>query len=333
MARKTVLFVLGSAFSGSSLLNKCLDTQPMIRGLGEACHLVLSKTDAFCSNCQAPVFKCPTRSMITGKVDRLYEILFDYYGCDVLVNASKHPRLCFRKGCFPSPEHDVKFLVIAKMPHAFIWSWMKHNKRNSVMDGFGEWANLYAHIAMVLDGAIAGEPGLIPRQILPDDIRFVSYERLARNHRLETNRICQWLGTRYVNSHAIDPWGFPTDTHTIGGNNAIYAQTTRNEVFFSEAKKDYLDGKYVGKYHQVFEDRQWYDQTWFRLKMLQVYKQHMVRFATVPLLQRLGMWKGHICQLIADLDLPEAEEDEDSLSFMGRVFKERRELQDNAEAS
>lgn len=35
---RTVVYVIGARYSGSSLLNLLLDSQPRVRGLGEAVH-------------------------------------------------------------------------------------------------------------------------------------------------------------------------------------------------------------------------------------------------------------------------------------------------------
>ncbi len=255
--QRTVVFILGTSFSGSSLLNSMLDVQPASRGLGEAVHLLRKPTNAWCGHCKCHVDACRLQEQIDPR--RFYESVFDVYEeSDVLVNSSKHWGQCFRYMPIPPSPYRLCVIVLSKSMEEFAYSFSAHQSC-SFEESFDVWLDFYTHLFRNLDGVLHQSPSTDVQQrlisrIREPDLAYVSYQELALRPEATIERLCHQLELPF------DPGFrdrlFRGDTCTIGGNNAIYAQRSGNEAFF-DPQRDYLNGKYAGRHGRVFYDDLW----------------------------------------------------------------------------
>ncbi|TWU42535.1 sulfotransferase [Novipirellula artificiosorum] len=253
----TVVYILGTSYSGSSLLNSLLDSQPRTRGLGEAVHLVSKPTDAWCSRCQCPISECQLQPKTNP--DRFYESLFEAYPeTDCIVNSSKHWGQCFRLMPIPPQPYRICLVVLSKSLEEFAHSYARHDQC-SVTEAFDEWVSFYEHLLGSIDSILANAATTEVQQTLcsrisQDRVATVTYRELATATDATMERLCDELALPFDRAFRNRLWH--GDTCTIGGNNAIYAQQTGNVAFFQQ-ESEYLDGKYLGQHQSIFYDNQW----------------------------------------------------------------------------
>lgn len=253
----TIVFILGTSYSGSSLLNSLFDAQPRTRGLGEAVHLLQRPTDAWCGGCECPVGDCRLQAKIDDK--RFYESVFEAYpNAQVLVNSSKHWGQCFRSMPVPTQSYRLKMVVLSKAMAAFAHSYAAHESC-SWDQAFEVWVDFYTQLLRNLDGALNAQPDATPQNVLATrltdhDIAYVTYRDLALHTDATIGRLCSQLQLPFDPDYRNQLWR--GDTCSIGGNNAIYAQRSQNAVFF-QAPQEYLGGKYYGRQGAVFYDDAW----------------------------------------------------------------------------
>lgn len=268
---KTSCYVLSAAFSGSTLLNALLDTQPRVRGIGEAIHLLyrgeLGGASPWCNTCRQFADQCEQRPRPVGS--NLHAAYFERYpDTDVLVDISKSWDLCFRR---QSTQARIKIITLAKWPHAFAWSQYRHFQRlqreRTVRECFDAWALAYKSTQLMLD-AHSGFTGrrrhaLQLRDTYPqlqaDDILTVAYHELVTDVVGTVRRICEFLNTPFDEA-ALADWHQQSDTCSIGGNRAVNAQRTNPDFFADQPQNPeltYLGGKYIGRHRQIFLDTSW----------------------------------------------------------------------------
>lgn len=268
---KTSCYVLSAAFSGSTLLNVLLDTQPRVRGIGEAIHLLdrgeLGGAAPWCNSCQQCADACDRRPRIQGT--DIHAAYFDRYpDTDVLVDISKSWDLCFRR---QTTQARIKLITLTKWPHAFAWSQYKHYARlqrpRTVQECFAAWSLAYKSTQLMLDlhSGFTGRRrhALQLRDTYPqlqaDDILVLTYHELVTETAAVVRRVCDFLGTPFDEA-TLANWHQRSDTCAVGGNRAVNAQRG-NPGFFADqpqnAELEYLGGKYVGRHQQIFLDTSW----------------------------------------------------------------------------
>ncbi len=285
--RKRVVYILGTSFSGSSLLNCLLDSQPGIRGLGEAVHFLKDETTAWCAACRSSVADCTTSHLIDR--ERFYECLFDRYpDADLLVNSSKTWKLCFWQSPPPPRSIGVKIIVLSKTPHEFAHSYATHYECD-YEKAFKIWIEFYSDIyARLAEACLFGQRVVDRQQPWPvvssEDVLVLTYRQIAGQVTSTMRRTCEFLGRRFVHDGLASVWD--SDTCTIGGNMAIFAQRVRDENFFGH-NTDYLDGKYAGREQQIFVDRAWRQSRNLIETCERLYR------AQRPSVRKLIQWLGH----------------------------------------
>jgi hypothetical protein len=249
---RTIVYILGTSFSGSSLLNSLLDAQPATRGLGEAVHLIDKPTNAWCSHCRKHIDQCQLQSNIDR--DAFYQSAFRYYAdAEVLVNSSKHWGLCFGHMPLPPREYRLRLIILSKSLQEFSYSYAAHNACDW-REGFTKWTEFYERLFFHLDQPQASETHReIHLRLRPKDIYLVTYRKLATDPLATVHSICRDLDLPFDPTFRSRLW--QSDTCMIGGNNAIYAQQTNNGAFFSAS--EYLGGKYNGRQRDIFYDDAW----------------------------------------------------------------------------
>jgi hypothetical protein len=254
---RDLLYILGTSFSGSSLLNSLFDAQPSTRGLGEAIHLLRKPTNAWCSRCQCHVEACRLQHAIDP--EHFYESVADFYpDAKVFVNSSKQWKFCFEQMPPPPAGYRVRLIVLSKSLEEFAHSYSRHNAC-TLERAFNVWVRYYQHLLCNLDGQLqrlANTPANGPffRNLTEDDVRFLTYRELAADTDSTLRTICNLFDLPFSDAYRAQMWN--SNTCTIGGNNAIYAQRSANATFFESANA-YLDGKYSGKQGSIFCDEQW----------------------------------------------------------------------------
>jgi hypothetical protein len=260
---KRVVRIMGTAYSGSTLLNHLLDVQPGVRGISEAYHWFNPQSVAYCPKCEGPLKQC---EMYKYKDDQqIWKHLFEeqYPDDDVIVDTSKHPGLLWRRIPAVPDEYRCQVIVLSKMPHEFSYSYIKHNPDDEVGRAMLLWLGCYDAGLKFLEAGLDHTRKHAAHYNVPKlsarDICKVSYRELALDHVGTVRRICDQLDLPFDEEATKNPWDVPTDTCMVGGNNAVYAQRTKNEEFFRAegAHMGYLDDKYRGKQGVVFLDEQW----------------------------------------------------------------------------
>lgn len=245
MAR-TIVHLLGTSWCGSSLLNALVDGQPSARGLGEACHWLERRTDAWCTVCQKPATDCPVRELRHSP--NFWTALFGLYpDTTVLFHTSKSPTLCFER--LPKAPEGVRELrlLLFKYPHEYAQSYLGHpmpKHARTVEAAVEYWLRFHEWVQQYMN-------------FYQWDFDCLSYRELATDPAGTLSRLCQNWSIPFDRDATVHPWGRSKlpPTHTIGGNNAIFAQRTCNSEFFAD--RAYLDGKYVGKMGSIFLDESW----------------------------------------------------------------------------
>jgi hypothetical protein len=253
-----VLYILGTSFSGSSLLNSLFDAQPSTRGLGEAIHLLRKPTNAWCSHCQCPVEACRLQHAIDP--EHFYESVANFYPeSRVFVNSSKQWKFCFEQMPPPPENFRVRLIVLSKSLEEFAHSYSRHNDC-PLERAFNVWVRYYQHLLRNLDDQLQrlaitpSSSGTLFGNLTQEDVCFLTYRELATETDSTLRTICNRFELPFSDAYRAKMWN--SNTCTIGGNNAIYAQRSANATFF-ESGSAYLDGKYSGKQGTIFCDNQW----------------------------------------------------------------------------
>lgn len=268
---KTVCWILGTAYSGSSLLNLLLDGQPGVRGVGEAIRLLDGDARCWCTACRAPVAECPLRDRVNAAA--FYRSIFRFYGdCTVLVDSSKWWKFC----ALDHPAErglQYKALFLSKTPHAFVHSLRGHAPEIEVPEGFRRWWQAYPSVIRAAQRS--------PR-LGPENIAFVGYRELVESTQEILHRLCRFLEVPFDAERCRRWW--LSDSHLIGGNQAVFAQVA-DPAWFT-GNEMYLDGKYARRRHTIFPDDRWRGDRQFLQACLNVYRHEAARLD--PVLTALG---------------------------------------------
>lgn len=245
--RRSLIHIAGLHFSGSSLLNLLLDTQPGIRGCGELYHLYEGSKDCFCS-CGEWLTKCPIYGPMAA--DAVYDECASAYDCRVLVDASKilsrmQPRI-------PS-DWNVCALVLSKTPHAWAYSHRSHLPRECrpLDELFASYLWTYRQMLE-----------FYPRSGY--SMITCTYEHFVADPASVVRRVCENVGIAF-DPAALDHW-WSTDTHVAGGNVSVLHQVRGDDAYFDAS------GKYRDKYHSIFLDDAWKDDKGFIQECLDAYR-------------------------------------------------------------
>jgi len=303
--RRQVIFVLGTSYSGSTLLNQLLDTQPGVRGLSEANHWFDESAGAYCAHCNAPLRECVRWRQFAFNLD-FYETAFAAYpDSHTLVNCAKHPSLAFQLMPLPPDGVVCRAVVLYKYPHEFAWSFI-HHEGATLEKSFREWIGVNRYVFRYLN--IGRDPREAPLRkhypcpfISEQDVLALPYRELALEPAKNLRRICQKWGIAFDVLAAASPWSRPKDTCMVGGNMALFAQRTGDAQFFSRENARYLQAKYVGQRNRIFLDAHWRKDADFRHACRRMYAREVVRQGVDALCETLGSsWRT--VDLVRDLD-------------------------------
>ena len=277
-----IVYIFGTAYCGSSLLNLLLDGHGGARGLGECWGVrgtprVVPK---LCLRCGSYWPECEFYDAWDRTKQSFYDYSAEKYGCDVLVDSSK---------TVDHLEPGVTYVpvVLSKLPHEIIHSRIRHIERKRAggqrltpeMEQFVaadalDQLRWYADWHKQLLDSVRG------------DILFVPYREMAARPADCVRRVCDALDLRF-SPQRIERW-FDTDTHVFGGNYAVAKQTTGAGAERLRDDREWLGGKYDDKDQRIFVDEEWRRDAEFVERMARAYDRRRARWWLGRLLARLG---------------------------------------------
>lgn len=271
--RRTVLHILSTSYSGSSLLVLLLNSQPGMRGLGEAVHLAERSRFAECLRCRVPAADCELARVISG--DAFYGPIFDYYGGQtvVLVDASKSLwNTLLRHRSEPGLRH--RCVLLSKAPHEFAASWLGHHPDASVEDAFRVYLEFYeTELSFLWDTC----------GISTNHVSGVTYRDFTRRPEAVLHSLCRFV--HVATKPLADCRWWETDSHIIGGNWLVNAQVAGfHETLQLAQPRDRI--RYQGREHSIFYDESWKNDREFLRMCLPAYDRFGPRLN--PVLQELG---------------------------------------------
>ena len=273
-----VLYISSLAFSGSSVLNLLLDTQPTMRGVGEGAQVFSKRSSGGpCAQCKSTVADCALYGQWSG--EPFYRFNFQHYACRVLVDASKSPAHLSDKPLEDDYAHHV--LMLSKLPHEAAYSMLKHAQYDHWSDDRNRTPRkcFETYIAIYTNYLRRFRQMHLP-------IRNVHYRELVTARRKVIGDICHWIDEPFDDERLTGAW-WETDTHVLGGNPAVIAQVSGDDALaFTVDPAVYLDGKYKDKRGQLFVDRSWRGDKAFIAHCEKQYKSHEVELDNV--LAQLG---------------------------------------------
>lgn len=295
-----IVWIVGMAYCGSSLLNVLLDSQPGFRAIGEGAKVYEKKKQGGpCTRCRTDVANCEFFRNFNGS--DFYQYTLDGYpGAEVLVDSSKHAEWLVDQAQ-REPDFEYRALLVSKTPHEAAFSLLKHrewdhwdpDKRHTdVMRCFQSYRGTYRQYLKVLRRFFGDRFG--------DSVLTVRYRDVAAARIRSVQRITRWLGRAFDASRLREQWR-DSSSHILGGNPSIIAQVSRDEsLSFAVPPEKYLDGKYARRDGQVFIDDSWRRDVGFLQECKAAYAQD-----AVP--DRLLSELGHEMQAsqIADLKPPD----------------------------
>lgn len=257
MPELKVVWIVGMAYSGSSLLNALLNSQPGIRGVGEGAWVYRKgHVGGPCTYCQTPTADCCLYGTFDG-TDFYTNSAAHYENTNVIVDSSKHARWLVEHAA-EEPNCDYFAILLSKTPHEQAFSLLGHYKwdhwnpdkrHHSVSACFRSYDKAYRKYISVLSAYFGRQ--------YAKRVRTIHYREMAADPVATISRICDWIGSDFDRHPILAGWN-DTDTHILGGNPAIISQLTGNDsLSFAVARNEYLQGKYSDRSESIFVDRCW----------------------------------------------------------------------------
>ena len=274
---KTVLQILSAAFSGSTLLDAMLDSQPGVVGLGEVAQLWESKPPGIrrgpCHLCLEDAGECsfwkdwhPPANPFDYAFERCPE-------ATVAVDSSKQPARFT-----PVPrEYLLRKVILVKTPHEWAASVRAHDREKdqsamSFDECFFHWENLQAEIVQYCDGQ-----GFLIR-----------YTDLTQRPAEVLADLCLWAGILFDPTPLADRSFWQRKSHALGGNPAVIDQVNDRGSEMTCGRRGWLGGKYLAaeRWRTIHYDDAWMNDLELRLACERLYRAGDARLN--DLLARLG---------------------------------------------
>jgi hypothetical protein len=219
-APRQVAFLVGTYFSGSTLLGNCLNAHPSIFFAGEIDRLEAfrrepdwtHKRESGCRLCATQAeHDCPAwPSDFLEKIRPLddisaYRAVIQRTEASILLDGSK--RIDWLNGLYDSGlKSNVKAIICTRTPFSFAKSCDGGAQRLPPMAAAASWRDFYLHTLRSLAGR--GIPSLVVR-----------YEDFAFNPEPSVRRICEFLNIPF-DPITLTYWQVPS--HAVGGNGGAY---------------------------------------------------------------------------------------------------------------
>ena len=251
MKPRTLCMIVGSAYSGSTLLTALLDRHRDVSTIGEAASLYdhsTAKRRPLCWRCGVEVQDCK-RWQQWDRQQSLYSFALATNPGRVVIDSSKDPAKMIeqwhRAGSYPA---TIKAIHISKSPIEQISSYHRHQQWQTPVGQSEPWSAVECVSQWILT-----------------NYWYVGY---LQQSRIQTLRITYSDLTQHATS-ALDTvaafldidteWGEQT-SHTLDGNPAVSSIISTSATRFdADWRADYLDGKYSHKPDglQVAYDESW----------------------------------------------------------------------------
>jgi len=251
MTPRTLAMIVGSAYSGSTLLTALLDRHRDISTIGEASSLYdpqALKRGTHCWRCGCSADDCE-RWRQWDRDQSFYAFAFATNPGRIVVDSSKDPAKMVEQwhkaATYPK---TIKAIHISKSPPEQVASYYRHQKWKTPAGQSTPWtaAECVDHWILTNYWYV----GYLQQSHVP--ALRVTYADLTQQTDAVLDRIAAFL--------EIDAeWG-ERDSHTLGGNPAVASvQSTNAEHYDDEWRASYLDGKYA---HQPDGLQVKYDESW-----------------------------------------------------------------------
>jgi hypothetical protein len=234
----TLGMIVGSAYSGSTLLTALLDRHPDIAALGEAqkVYRLANEPASVCWDCKTPAADCSLWSR-WDREQPFYQFAAAHTAAEVLLDSTKDPTLMLEQWHKANryPLNPVA-IFISKTPLEQVGSYHGHHAWR-LPPGIPEAWNPEQCVAewLCLNYWFFG---YLMQNRIP--IEFVTYSDLTKNTGDVVDRILTRLGVDPSASGPVEA------SHVIAGNPAVIGSVTGDVVGFGDAGREkYLAGKYA----------------------------------------------------------------------------------------
>ena len=290
---KTVLQILSAAYSGSTLLDALLDSQPGVVGLGEVAQLWEEKPPGIrrgpCHLCIEDAGRCSFWKDWHSPLNP-FDYAFDRCPeATVAVDSSKQPvRLT------PVPrEYLLRKVILVKTPHEWAASVRAHDLEEgraatSFEDCFFHWKNLQTQNVRYCEGH-----GFLIRYC---DLTQRPSEVLAA--------LCLWAGVVFDPEPLANGSFWNRRSHALGGNPAVIDQLNDQTLEMKSGRRGWLGGKYLldQRWRKIHYDDAWVHDLELRQECERLYRAGDARLD--DLLARLGFGGAlEMAERLAQLDL------------------------------
>lgn len=204
------LFILGTAFSGSTLLGQILSNRPNATFVGELFDVHQGWRKAQCSCPQG--FDCEFWNGIQFD-DTVYQQLLSRTE-GLLIDASKYPQWILPHA---KAMDESKVVVLFTYPENFLFGYYK---RMLLRDWGGE-----TDASWTIDDRLALYVSWYRKALeasLSGRIHFLSYEAFTNRTTVSLQRLHQLLGTQYRDGE--ERFWEKTDNHILGSNGSVIEQ-------------------------------------------------------------------------------------------------------------
>lgn len=234
MEKKTIIFIGGSSYSGSTILDMMLGSGNDGFSIGE----VYALFNPYRKHHIKPACGCGNRHCVLwdkikkmGSKNLYIEIFKSYPEVNFIVDSSKNPFWIKEQSINAKDQgFKIKNILIWKHPKAFAVSQLK---RGNIRNWERDWINYYRLYLALVDKFIC-----------------VNYEELVKDPKKIIEKLCKIIGLKYFDGKEFY-WNF--EHHTLFGNNSakIHLYNQESTEFYKcadEIKR--LNKSYLKKNHQ-----------------------------------------------------------------------------------
>jgi hypothetical protein len=236
---KQLLFIVGSAYSGSSILSYLMDQIKGVVSMGEGARAYSpGSMPGPCATCgvknvreECELFKRwePTLPAVDKTVS-IYDFMAEEYEDEhVIVDSTKDPTTMVAQKQ-TGKDYPTKVVFLSKSPVEAFNSYFRHPRFMTPHDCVVEWlrVNYYYYGFLQINGL---------------ETLHVTYENLSKDQHRTLNSICKFLGITYEYRAGIDtPLG-----HILGGNPSVSSLVSGDDdlCFANSTRNSYMAGKYA----------------------------------------------------------------------------------------
>jgi hypothetical protein len=216
MQRPSLIFILGTAFCGSTLLGQTLSTRPDALFVGELYNVNQGWREVDCACSEGKL--CSFWKGIRFDDSIFQQLLARQPG--LLIDASKYPNWILQHA---KAIRESRVVVLFRDPENFVYGCYKRRKlrdwgghagdRWTVDNRLATYVNWYR---LALDAP------------LQDRISFLSYDAFAKQPVVSLRRLHAQLGTQYIDGE--ERFWQKTDNHILGSNGGVVEQIRRGQI-------------------------------------------------------------------------------------------------------